>query len=205
MRTLMACRYALAVCAAAMFLPAANAFSQESDGLVEAVWKPQRVNFAYQGYSTFYSCSSLEEKLEAILISMGAREDLRVSGYGCDEQIGVARFQIVFNSPIEATPENLTALTDYDAHESLIARTRGEALASAADLERFPAVWKTVSIARDRDLNLGSGDCELVQQLRRQILPRMSVRIVTDRVRCSSAFGNIGPPRLTVSALVPVR
>jgi len=52
-------------------------------------------------------------------------------------------------------------------------------------------------------MRLERGDCELVQQLQRQILPRMSVHIVKDNVRCSSSTGNIGPPRLTVSALVP--
>ena len=80
---------------------------------------------------------------------------------------------------------------------------RGERLASAEDLQRFPAVWKTISFARSREMRLAPGDCELVLQLRRHILPRMSVQIVSDQVRCS-AFGNIGKPQLTVSALVPV-
>lgn len=195
--------YVLIACAAAALSPATSAFAETPDRPVEAVWKPQRITFAYHGYSTFYSCGSLEDKLEAILESLGAREDLRVSGYACDEQIAAARFQIVFNSPVEATPENVSALTDYDARDALIARTRGETLANAPDLVRFQAVWKTVSFARDRNLRLQAGDCEFVQQLRRQILPRMSVRIVSDRVRCSSAFGAVGPPRLTVSALVP--
>jgi hypothetical protein len=52
-------------------------------------------------------------------------------------------------------------------------------------------------------MRLERGDCELVQQLRRQILTRMSVHIVKDNVRCSASMGNVGPPRLTVSALVP--
>ena len=45
-------------------------------------------------------------------------------------------------------------------------------------------------------MKLAPGDCELVLQLRRHILPRMSVQIVSDHVRCS-AFGNIGKPQLT--------
>jgi hypothetical protein len=31
------------------------------------------------------------------------------------------------------------------------------------------------------------------------------VQIVKDNIRCSSAFGNIGAPRLIVSALVPAK
>lgn len=76
-------------------------------------------------------------------------------------------------------------------------------LATPEDLPRFTAVWKTVSFARDRDMRLERGDCELVQQLQRQILPRMSVQVVKDNVSCSTNLGNAGPPRLTVSALVP--
>jgi hypothetical protein len=52
-------------------------------------------------------------------------------------------------------------------------------------------------------MRLTPGDCELVQQLRRQILPKMSVHIIRDNVRCSAGFGEIAPPQLTVSALVP--
>ena len=170
---------------------------------VQAVWKPQQMNFEYRGYSTAYSCRSLEGKLELILRSVGARDDLQLIGYACDEQIGIARFQIALQSPVVASEENVRELTAHGAKDELIARVNGEKLPSAADLPRFPAVWKTVSFARDRRMRLERGDCELVQQLRRQILPRMSVHIVKDNVRCSSSMGNIGAPRLTVSALVP--
>lgn len=35
------------------------------------------------------------------------------------------------------------------------------------------------------------------------LLPRLSVQVIKDNVRCSSSFDSVGPPRLTVSALVP--
>ena len=187
---------------AAPFVAAEAAESAEGER-VEAVWKPQQVNFEYRGYSTAYSCRSLEDKLELILRSVGAREDVQLRSYVCDEQIGIARFQIALQSPVVASEENLREVTAQDSRDELIARVNGEKLRSAADVPRFTAVWKTVSFARDRRMRLERGDCELVQQLRRQILPRMSVHIVKDNVRCSSSMGNIGPPRLTVSALVP--
>jgi hypothetical protein len=92
-------------------------------------------------------------------------------------------------------------LTTYSAEQQLVARVRGDLLPSAADLERFPASWETVSFSRNRTMRLDPGDCELVEQLRRAILPRLSVQIVDDNVRCSP-FGNMRPPRLTVRALV---
>jgi hypothetical protein len=182
--------------------PFAGARAADGDS-VEAVWKPQQVNFEYRGYSTTYSCRGLENKLELILRSVGAREDVQLRSYACDEQIGIARFEILLQSPVVASEDNLRELTTHDAKDDLIARVNGEKLPSAADMPRFAAVWKTVSFARDPRMRLDRGDCELVQQLRRQILPRMSVQIVKDNVRCSSSMGNIGPPRLTVSALVP--
>jgi hypothetical protein len=181
----------------------ASAQAQPDEAVVEAVWKPQRMNFVYRGYSTLYSCRSLQQKLEKILMTVGARGGIELRTYSCDDELAIARFQIVLASPVEATPENVQELTTYDAQDVLAARVRGERLATAEDLQRFPAVWKTISFARSREMRLAPGDCELVDQLRRHILPRMSVQIVSDRVHCSS-FGNIGKPRLTVSALVPV-
>jgi hypothetical protein len=192
--------------AAVLLLAAGVASAQPSvdETVVEAVWKPQRMNFVYRGYSTLYSCSSLQRKLEKILMTVGARGGIELRTYACDDQLSVARFQIVLTSPVEATPENVQELTTYDSRDQLIARVHGERLANAEDLPRFPAVWKTISFARSREMKLAPGDCELVRELRRHILPRMSVQIVSDQVRCSP-FGNIGKPQLTVSALVPLQ
>jgi len=167
---------------------------------VEAVWQPHNMAFEYRGYTTLYSCRTLQDKLRKILLHLGARQPPQLRAYACDEATGTVRFQVTFESPLEATAENVRQLTDYDARELLIARTRGEPLQTAQDIERFPAAWKTVSFASDRKLGLDPGDCELVQQLRRQILPRMSVQVLNSR-RCST-FGNVGKPGMTVSALV---
>ena len=51
----------------------ANAQSAADESIVEAVWKPQRMNFVYRGYSTLYSCRSLQQKLQKILTTVGAR------------------------------------------------------------------------------------------------------------------------------------
>jgi len=185
--------------------PVANAIAASpADGdTVAAVWKAQQMNFEYRGYSTIYTCQSLEDKLAVILRSVGAREDLQLRGYACNEEIGVARFQVLLQSPVVATEANIRELTTHDTQDELVARLNGEKLATAQDVHRFDAVWKTVSFSRDRDMRLERGDCELVKQLRRQILPRMSVQVVKDNIRCSSSMGNTGPPRLIVSALVP--
>lgn len=192
----------LGVAMVAMALAAGARAQSEADASIEAVWKPQRVNFVYRGYSTLYSCRGLQHKLERILLTVGAHGDIALRTYFCDDLTGTARFQIAMESPVAATPENIRDLTTHDSQDVLIARVRGEYLPSAEDVPRFPAVWKTVSFARDRRMRLAPGDCELVRALQRQILPRMSVRIVSNNVRCS-VHGNITSPRLVVSALVP--
>ena len=170
--------------------------------IVEAVWKVQSLSFAYSGYATVYSCDALLDKVRGILQSLGARDTLRIRSMGCTDMVTHGRMEITLESPVEATPENVEALTTYDSKDELVARIRNEQLASAEDLHRFPATWKTVSMSRDRQLKIGPSDCELVEQLRRDVLPRMSIRVEYDRLRCSPVFGNIGQPQLRVAALV---
>ena len=105
-----------------------HAESQPDAAVVEAVWKPQRINFVYRGYSTLYSCGGLQAKLEKILTTVGARGDIELRAYSCDDEMSIARFQIALASPVEATPENVAELTSYDARDELVARVRGEQL-----------------------------------------------------------------------------
>jgi hypothetical protein len=184
-------------CASAM-----SASDADADASVQAVWKVQHLSFAYRGSSTFYTCAGLQEKLRAILLNIGAREGLQLRSHRCDEQGGMVRLLIVIESPVEATPDNVRALTEYDSRSELVARVRGEASPTPETLARFPATWKTVSFARDRTMRLAPGDCELVRQVRREILPKLAIQIVRDGPRCSAISRPLGPPQLTVSALV---
>jgi hypothetical protein len=177
--------------------------SSDALQIVEAVWKVQSLDFAYSGYATVYSCDALRAKVRDILQVLGARETVRIRSWGCTDMLTHGRMEITLESPVEATPENVQALTTHDSTHQLVARVRNERLDRAEELPRFPATWKTVSM-RDKPLKLGPGDCELVEQLRRDVLPRMSIRVERNRLRCSSVFGNIGQPQLRIAALVAV-
>jgi hypothetical protein len=172
--------------------------------IVEAVWKVQSLSFAYSGYATVYSCDALFRKVSDILQTLGARDTLRIRSFGCTDMVTHGRMEITLESPVEATPENIEALTTYDSKQELVARVRSEHLVSAEDVQRFPAAWKTISMSREPGLKLGPSDCELVEQLRRDVLPHMSIRVDYERLRCSTVFGNIGQPQLRVAALVAV-
>ena len=71
----------------------------------------------------------------------------------------------------------------------------------AEALAEFPAHWKRISLSRG-DLDLEPGDCELIDQLRRKVLPRLAVRAVKDDTQCSPHQLSPGQPKLQVDALV---
>lgn len=197
-------RIAHALCACLMFLVAVAPVAGTAQGAdlpshpIEAVWKPQQLTFQFRSEGRTYACDILEHKIATILRRLGAREQLEVRRVSCRNFAGTAHFELIMESPVAATPENVRDITTYDSQDDLIARVRGVELPSPADLERFPAVWKHVSFLRAARLNL-EGDCALVQQLRRQILPKMSIQVLVDieAVDCSHSR-----PRLTVQALV---
>src|SRR5262245_3512757 len=82
----------------------ADAQSAGRDGVIEAVWKTEQLNFEYRGHSTHYTCGELRHRLRRILESVGATGELRLQAYACDDEgLGDARFQITLQVPVAAT------------------------------------------------------------------------------------------------------
>jgi hypothetical protein len=171
---------------------------------VQAIWKPQEINFYFQSFTTFYSCDGLERMLERLLLQLGADADVRVRDAECPGWIArFPRVSIKVNSPVEATPD---ALADRDKDKStreLSARVNGKKAQKllAKSLEEFPAQWRHVSLTRGK-LGIERGDCELIDELRRKVLPKLAVRIVKDNVQCAANQLTLGQPQLEVEALV---
>src|SRR5580698_7003852 len=75
-------------------------------GPVQAVWKEKRLDFSYMGRTARYSCQGLRDKMRALLLDLGARRDLQVSLYACDESAPLRRgylgpkLSLVFSSPV---------------------------------------------------------------------------------------------------------
>jgi hypothetical protein len=136
-----------------------------------AVWKEQRLDFLYIGRTARYSCEGLRDKVRAMLLDLGARRDLKVSVVACDEtangfsrsSIG-PRLGIVFSSP---------ALPDA-----------GALPLHPKDLAAVDARFEPFTLTSDAFRNYGIGDCELVEQFTRQILPKLATRDVTKDITC---------------------
>ncbi len=79
--------------------------------------------------------------------------------------------------------------------------SKAKAIIHLDSLEQFPAQWRRVSLTRGR-LNLEPGDCELIEEIQKKVLPKLAVRIVNDDVQCTPNQLTLGQPRLEVEALV---
>lgn len=178
--------------------------AEEQKPTVQAIRKQQTINFYFQTFSTFYSCSGLEGKLERILQALGADANVKVRSVDCPSSIARTPYVIIdVTSPVEATPEALAAREKDKSRSTreLAARVKGERVADSEAAEQFPAQWQRVSLSRGQ-LDLQSGDCELMEEVRRKILPKLAVRIVTDNVHCTPGQMSLAQPRLEVEALV---
>src|ERR1700744_889919 len=79
-------------------LPATAAVPPQPGAPQAAVWREQRLDFAYPGRTVRYSCDGLREKLRGILLELGARRDLSVDAAGCDQH--APHLKLEFSTPV---------------------------------------------------------------------------------------------------------
>jgi hypothetical protein len=195
---------ALLVCLCALpeLLPGARAAEPVAPEPVQAIWKNQEFAFFFQSQTTFYSCSTLEAKLERILKALGVPKPyVKVRSVDCQSgPVRMPRVIVNITAPVEATPEAIAERDKGKSKRELAARVRGEKEDPEA-LAPFPAQWKVVSLSRGA-VDLEPGDCELIDELRRKVLPKLAIRIVKDSTHCTPQQLTIGQPQLEVRALV---
>jgi hypothetical protein len=113
----------------------------------------------------------LRDKVHAMLLSLGARRDLRIAALGCEAPAPQVRFgslgpslNIVFSSPAKPDP-------------------KGRPL-HPGDLAAVEARFEPFTITSDAFRNMGVADCELVEEFARQILPKLATRNVKLDIAC---------------------
>jgi hypothetical protein len=170
---------------------------------VQAIWKHQEIEFFFQSFTTFYSCTSLEGKLERIMRALGVHANVRVRSADCPYSVAsMPRVIMKVASPVEATPEAYAERDKNKSVRELSQRLKGGKSANPLDsLDAFPAQWRKVSLTRGR-LALEPGDCELIEELQRKVLPKLAVRVTDDDLQCSPNQLTMGQPRLEVEALI---
>jgi hypothetical protein len=146
------------------------AAGEEPGNPVPAVWKEQRLDFSYMGRSARYSCEGLRDKMRSLLLDLGARRDLKVALLACNESTPLRRgylgprLSIVFSSPV---------LPDAAAQPL-----------HAGDLSAVEARYESFTLTSDAFRNYGVGDCELVEEFARQILPKFATKDVKQDITC---------------------
>jgi len=178
----------IAIAAAAASVATAAAPTAPSEP-VAAVWKARQLDFTFAGFTTHYTCSGFESVLGRLLRAAGARADAKVSAsctapFGHPERISIAHLSFSVLVPIEhGTP-------------------------ATADSKAKPveAQWKTVRWQAHSPLalDLGEGDCELVDEFARRILPLFSVRDVVNDMNCVPHQLQVGGVDLRFRALAPL-
>jgi len=137
---------------------------------LQAVWKEQHLEFSYLGRTARYSCQGLRDKMRSLLLDLGARRDLQVSLIGCNESAPLGqgylgpRLSLVFSSPVMPDP-SLQPL-------------------HPGDLTAVEAHYEPFTLTSDAFRNYGVGDCELVEEFTRDILPHFTARAVKQDITC---------------------
>ena len=183
--------------------PPETAIAAPTADSVQAIWKHQEISFYFQSFTTFYSCTGLVGKLERVMKALGVHAKVRVRSADCPSSVArMPRVVMKVASPVEATPEAYAERDKNKSVRELTERLKGGKSTHPLDsLEEFPAQWRKVSLTRGR-LALEPGDCELIEELQRKVLPKLAVRVTDDDLQCSPNQLTLGQPRLQVEALV---
>ena len=124
-----------------------------------AVWTPKEVQFTYMGFTTTYSCDGLQADIREMLLQLGARkDDLKVYEEPCSGPPDRP-------NPFPGVRIKMSVLTPAPSTESDVSHM-------------VQAQWKTVKLPyRETGIN-AAGQCELLEQFKKTVLPLFTTRNV---------------------------
>ena len=143
-----------------------------------AVWTSREFKFVYQGFTTTYTCDSLQQKVKGYLLELGARPDLEVRAYGCTQP---------------TAPDPFAGVS-----------IRMSVLQPAADpaAQPVPAHWREVDLVANRDPVKAAAECELIDQIGRKLLPLFAARSIERGSPCEYRNVIPGGTRLRAEVLI---
>jgi hypothetical protein len=162
------------VCCLAI-VPAGLAVADATPEIQTAAWTSHDFVFDYRGFTARYSCDGLRDKVRQMLLKLGARKDLKVSIASCGAR--------------SDRPDPLPSV-----------RVQMSTLNPAPPGEGAPvAHWEAVNLAAGGDLE--GGDCELVEQFVKEILPYFTTRKLEAEKQCVPHQLPTGTLRFRLEAL----
>lgn len=171
---------------------------------IQAVWKPMKLRMTYFSPTTYYSCDSLESKMQRIVNQLGLVGDVQVRAADCGRGVvSMPNIHIDALAPAEATLEVVNEIKKDDSYRELIERVNGKREKKIDAGEQFPAQWRDVQVGRGLDLT--SSDCDLLRQVQRQLLPELAVKVKDTNRTCDSRDpGGMREPYLDLQVLQPL-
>ena len=150
-----------------------------------ASWRPYDLLLDLHDLPQRYSCDDLWYKFRDVLLAVGARPDVKILVYRCeqgltDRKARSPRAQLQFSMPELLSP----------------AQSRWAQL---------QAVTTTVRLAPGHPASLQSSDCELMRQVKDGLLESLSQRVVSFNLACAAPRSARWPFSVTVQALTPSR
>jgi hypothetical protein len=133
------------------------------------VWQKHQYSFVFMGFTSTYSCDGLASKIKVLLTAAGARRDSKAQPGACASGFG---------RPDKFARADLTFYTL--APSDTLAPSGG----GATDAKPIDGTWRSVSLSARSPRELSTGDCELVEQFRSNVLPMFTTRNVADRTTC---------------------
>jgi len=141
-------------------------FADDASSHGAGVWQKHEYSFQFIGFTTTYSCDGLADKLKTLLIASGARTDATARAGACASGFG---------RPDKFARADLTFYT---------LAPQAPAGSVTSDSKPVDGTWIPVTIASLRPRELGTGDCELVEQFRSSVLGMFTTRNVESRTTC---------------------
>jgi hypothetical protein len=147
----------------AALLASPAAFADDASLHGAGVWQKHEYSFEFMGFTSTYSCDGLADKLKMLLIASGARPDATARAGACASGFG---------------------RPDKFARADLTFYTLAPAASDTSDSKPVDGTWMPVTIAPHRPRELDTGDCELVEQFRSNVLGMFTTRNVASRTTC---------------------
>ena len=150
---------------------------------LQARWQPQQVKFHFSAFDVFYTCDGIRSKVRRLLRHFGAHHEVRVAGScGGDRH----RPQPFFNMFLAFSTPSPVASGDQVPGET------------------FEAEYQELQVGYNKPRFLDYGDCELVEQFRREVLPFFEADGYETGLKCLPGHRSLSGIAVNANVLRPL-
>jgi hypothetical protein len=166
--------------------------ADSADAELTAHWGTRELWTTYHGLSSGHACDALALKVRDILLALGAHPATEVSGRNCNADRPALTVTLRVSTAVPTAGDAVSS-----AERELLQRSRLQISTTP-----FAARQSTIKLSQLRGVRLEPGDCELLEQLSRDLLPKLGMEVLERTRSCPTR--PLTRPDLTVRALLPI-